>query len=158
MSRKESFAEKTRTGLDPVYLNKYVFKLINRFMLDGKKAVAENIVYKAFEIVANDTKLEPLKIFLDIVENIRPTIEVRSRRVGGATYQIPTDVRSTRSYSLAIRWFVEESRKRKERTMIEKLAREIIDATNSTGNTFKRKENMMKTVEANRAFSHLSRH
>jgi small subunit ribosomal protein S7 len=155
MNRKESFVNQARTGLDPIYGNPHLFKFINRLMLQGKKSIAEKIVYSAFDIIKAETQIDPLEVFLDAIENIRPTIEVRSRRIGGATYQIPVDVRTVRSYSLAMRWFVEETRKRKEKEMVVRLAKELIDARNSTGGTFKRKENMMKTVESNRAFSHL---
>jgi small subunit ribosomal protein S7 len=155
MSRKKSFANEIRTGLDPVYGNNHVYKLINAIMLDGKKAVAENIVYEAFKIVEETLKKNPLEVFLDVIEMIRPAMEVRSRRIGGATYQIPVEVRSVRSYSLFMRWIKEESRKRKEKEMVLRLANEIMDAYNSQGGTYKRKENMQKMVDANRAFSHL---
>ena len=155
MSRKKSFANDARTGLDPVYGNGHVYKLINALMLDGKKALAEKIVYDAFHIVETTLKKNPVEVFLDIVENIRPFMEVRSRRIGGATYQIPVEVRTARSYSLFIRWIKEETRKRKEKETVECLANEIMDAYNSQGGTFKRRENMQKMVDANRAFSHL---
>jgi len=155
MSRKKSFANEVRTGLDPVYGNLHVYKLINAVMLDGKKAIAEGIVYGAFKIVEENLKKNPLEVFLDAMENIRPLMEVRSRRIGGATYQIPVEVRTLRSYSLFMRWIKDEARKRKEREMMLRLAHEIIDAYNSQGGTFKKKENMQKMVEANRAFSHL---
>jgi small subunit ribosomal protein S7 len=155
MSRKKSFANELKVGLDPVYKNPHLFKFINRLMESGKKAVAEKIVYGAFDIVRKETNQDPLTTFIAALENIRPLVEVRSRRIGGATYQIPVDVRSIRSYSLGIRWFVEESRKRKEKTMMNRLASEIIAASKFEGATFKKKENMMKMVEANRAFSHL---
>ncbi len=155
MSRKKSFANEIRVGLDPIYGNGHVYKLINAFMLDGKKAVAEAIVYRAFAIVEETLKKDPLEVFLDVVENIRPFMEVRSRRIGGATYQIPVEVRTLRSYSLFIRWFKEETRKRKEKETALRLANEIMDAYNSQGGTFKRRENMQKMVDANRAFSHL---
>ena len=138
-----------------IYGNGHVYKLINAFMLDGKKAVAEAIVYRAFAIVEETLKKDPLEVFLDVVENIRPFMEVRSRRIGGATYQIPVEVRTLRSYSLFIRWFKEETRKRKEKETALRLANEIMDAYNSQGGTFKRRENMQKMVDANRAFSHL---
>ncbi len=155
MSRKKSFANEVRTGLDPVYGNLHVYKLINAIMLDGKKAIAEKIVYGAFDIVEESLKKNPLEVFLDAMENIRPVMEVRSRRIGGATYQIPVEVRTLRSYSLFMRWIKDEARKRKEKEMMLRLAQEIIDAYNSQGGTFKKKENMQKMVEANRAFSHL---
>ena len=155
MSRKKSFANEARVGFDPVYNNGHLFKFINRLMLKGKKSIAEKIVYGAFDVIAKETNENPLDVFLEAVENIRPHVEVRSRRIGGATYQIPVDVRTVRSYSLAMRWFAEETRKRKERTMIERLANEIMGARKSEGGTYKKKENMLKMVEANRAFSHL---
>ena len=155
MSRKESFENKLRVGLDPVYNNEHLFKLINRLMLGGKKSIAEKIVYGAFEIIAKETEMDPIQVFLEAVENIRPLMEVRSRRVGGATYQIPCEVKTSRSYSLAMRWITTETRKRKELTMVLRLSKELMDARNSSGNTYKKKENMLKMVEANRAFSHL---
>ena len=155
MSRKKSFASEARIGFDPFYNNGHLFKFINRLMLNGKKSTAEKIVYGAFDIIQKDTNENPLDIFLNAVENIRPLMEVRSRRIGGATYQIPVDVRTKRSYSLAMRWLVEETRKRKEKEMVVRLAHEIIAATRSDGGTYKRKENMCKMCEANRAFTHL---
>lgn len=155
MSRKKSFANEVRTGLDPVYHNEHVHKLINSVMLDGKKAVAEGIVYGAFNIIESQLNKNPSEVFLDCIENIRPLVEVRSRRIGGATYQIPVDVRTIRSYSIALRWLVGETRKRKENTMIYRLANEIMSAYNAEGAAYKKKENMLKMVQANQAFSHL---
>lgn len=155
MSRKESFEDKARTGFDPVYNNGHLFKLINRVMLDGEKAIAEGIVYEAFKIVSRETGLNALDVFLNGLENVRPIIEVRSRRIGGATYQIPVDVRSKRSYSLALKWIVAGAKKRKDKTMISRLANELIDAKNMIGNAMKKKEDVLKMVEGSRAFSHM---
>jgi small subunit ribosomal protein S7 len=155
MSRKESFADKARTGFDPVYNNGHLFKLVNRVMLGGEKSTAEKIVYEALKIVSKETGLNALDVFLNGLENVRPIVEVRSRRIGGATYQIPVDVRSSRSYSLGLKWIVAGARKRKDTTMISRLANELIDAKNMTGNAMKKKEEVLKMVEGSKAFSHM---
>ena len=139
---------------DPIYNNKVVTKLINNIMLDGKKGVAQRIVYGAFERVAQETGKDALEVFNDVMNNIMPALEVKSRRIGGATYQVPIDVRPDRRQTLALRWITLYSRKRGERTMEERLAKEIMDAANNTGASVKKKEDMHKMAEANKAFAH----
>ena len=139
---------------DPIYQNKVVTKLINNIMLDGKKGVAQKIVYGAFERVAEATGKDALEVFQEAMNNIQPALEVKSRRIGGATYQVPIEVRPDRRQALALRWMTEFSRKRGERTMEERLAKEILDASNNTGASVKRKEDMHKMAEANKAFAH----
>lgn len=139
---------------DPIYNNKVVTKLINNIMLDGKKGVAQRIVYGAFERVAQETGKDALEVFNDAMNNIMPALEVKSRRIGGATYQVPIDVRPDRRQTLALRWLTLYSRKRGERTMEERLAKEIMDAANNTGASVKKKEDMHKMAEANKAFAH----
>ena len=135
---------------DPIYNNKVVTKLINNIMLDGKKGVAQRIVYGAFERVAQETGKDALEVFNDAMNNIMPALEVKSRRIGGATYQVPIDVRPDRRQTLALRWITLYSRKRGERTMEERLAKEIMDAANNTGASVKKKEDMHKMAEANK--------
>lgn len=139
---------------DPIYNNKIVTKLINKVMYDGKKGVAQSIVYDAFNIVSEKTSKDALEAFQEALNNVMPVLEVKARRVGGATYQVPMEVRPERKQSLGIRWLVEYARKRNERTMAEKLANEIIDATNNVGGAIKKKEETHKMAEANRAFAH----
>ena len=139
---------------DPIYNNIVVTKLINKVMFDGKKGVAQNIVYDAFNIVAEKTSRESLEVFQEALNNIMPVLEVKARRVGGATYQVPMEVRPERRQSLGIRWLVEYARKRNERTMAEKLAAEMLDAINNVGGAIKKKEETHKMAEANRAFAH----
>ena len=139
---------------DSVYNNRLVTQLINKILLDGKKSTAENIVYGAFDIVEQKTASDPLATFKKAMDNVRPTLEVRPKRVGGATYQVPVEVNSRRSTTLAIRWIVGFSRKRREKTMAERLAGEIMDAANGTGSSVKRREDLFKMAESNRAFSH----
>ena len=139
---------------DAVYNNRLVTQLINKVLLDGKKSTAERIVYGAFDIVAEKTGEDALSVFKKAMENVRPTVELKPRRVGGATYQVPTDVNARRSTTLAIRWMVNYSRARKERSMAERLAAEIMDASNGMGASVKRREDVFKMAEANRAFSH----
>ena len=139
---------------DPIYQNKIVTKLINNIMLDGKKGVAQKIVYGAFDRVAKATGKDALEVFTEAMNNIQPALEVKSRRIGGATYQVPIDVRPDRRQALALRWMTMFSRKRGEKTMEERLAGEIMDAANNTGASVKRKEDMHKMAEANRAFAH----
>ena len=139
---------------DPVYGSKMVTRLINNIMYDGKKGVAQKIVYGAFSIVEEKTGKEPLVAFEEALENIMPVLEVKARRVGGATYQVPMEVRPARRQTLGLRWLTNYSRARGERTMQERLAGEIIDALNSTGGAFKKREDTHKMAEANRAFSH----
>ena len=139
---------------DAVYNNRLVTQLINKVLLDGKKSTAERIVYGAFDIVAEKTGEDALSVFKKAMENVRPTVEVKPKRVGGATYQVPTDVNSRRSTTLAIRWMVNFSRARKERSMAERLAAEIMDVANGMGASVKKREDVFKMVESNRAFSH----
>ena len=139
---------------DAVYNNRLVTQLINKVLLDGKKSVAEGIVYGAFDIVAEKTGQDPIAVFKKAMENIRPTLETKSKRVGGANYQVPIEVNSRRSTTLAIRWLVDFSRKRKENTMAQRLANEIIDASENTGAAVKKREDTYKMAEANRAFAH----
>ncbi|MFV0502955.1 MAG: 30S ribosomal protein S7 [Lachnospirales bacterium] len=139
---------------DPIYSNKVVTKLINAIMLDGKKGTAQSIVYGAFEIVADKRGADALESFEEALNNIMPVLEVKARRVGGATYQVPIEIRPERRQALGLRWLVLYSRKRSERTMKERLANEILDALNNTGGSVKKKDETHKMAEANRAFSH----
>ena len=139
---------------DPVYKNKVVTKLINNVMLDGKKGVAQKIVYGAFDLVAEKTGKEALEVFDEAMNNIIPSLEVKARRIGGSTYQVPIEVRPDRRQALALRWLVLFSRKRGEKTMKERLANELMDAANNTGAAVKRKEDMHKMADANKAFAH----
>ena len=139
---------------DPVYNSKLVTKLINNIMLDGKKGVAQKIVYDAFAIVEAKESKNPLEIFTEALENIMPVLEVKARRVGGSTYQVPMEVRAERRQTLGLRWITAYSRNRSEKTMAERLAAEILDAKNSTGGAFKKKEDTHKMAEANKAFAH----
>ena len=139
---------------DAVYNNRLVTQLTNKILLDGKKSTAERIVYDAFDIIEKKTGNDPLATFKKAMDNVRPTLEVKPKRVGGATYQVPIEVNSRRSTTLAIRWIVGFSRKRREKTMAERLAGEIMDAANSTGASVKKREDLYKMAESNRAFSH----
>ena len=139
---------------DARFNNRLVTQLINKVLLDGKKSVAENIVYGAFDIVAEKTGQDALSVFKKAMDNVRPTLEVKPKRVGGATYQVPMEVNPRRATTLAIRWIVDFSRKRKEHTMAQRLAQEIIDASENTGASVKRREDTHKMAEANRAFAH----
>lgn len=139
---------------DPIYNNKVVTKFINKMMLDGKRSVAEKIIYGAFGRIEEKTEEKGIDIFEKALEKVRPLVEVRSRRVGGATYQVPVEVRVARQQSLSIRWILEAARKRNERTMVERLANELIDAVNDRGAAFKKKEDVHKMAEANKAFAH----
>ena len=139
---------------DPVYNSKVVTKLINNIMLDGKKGTAQKIVYGAFEQVSAKSGKEAMEVFEAAMNNLMPLLEVKARRIGGATYQVPVDVRPDRRQALALRWLTMFSRKRSEKTMVDRLANEILDASNNTGNAVKRKEDMHKMAEANKAFSH----
>ena len=139
---------------DPIYNDKTVTKLINKVMLDGKKGVAQKIVYRAFGIVREKTGKDPLEVFQQALNNIMPVLEVKARRVGGATYQVPIEVRPDRRQSLGLRWLVEYARNRGERTMAERLAAEMIDATNNMGGAVKKKDDTHKMAEANKAFAH----
>ena len=139
---------------DPIYNSKLVTKLVNSIMLDGKKGVAQKIVYDAFDIVAEKTGNDPLEIFEKAMENIMPLLEVKARRVGGATYQVPMEVRSERRQTLGLRWLTTYSRNRNEKTMRERLAAEIMDAANGNGGACKKREDTHKMAEANKAFAH----
>ena len=139
---------------DPVYRSVLVTQLINKVLLSGKKTTAERIVYSAFDIVAEKTGGDPVAAFKRAVDNVRPQLEVKSRRVGGATYQVPVEVRPRRATTLAIRWLVGYARDRRERTMAERLANEILDASNGIGAAVKRREDVHKMAESNKAFAH----
>ena len=139
---------------DPIYNNKVVTKLINNIMLDGKKGVAQKIVYGAFDRIAEETGKDALEVFTEAMNNIMPALEVKARRIGGATYQVPIDVRPDRRQALALRWITLYSRNRSEKTMEERLAKELMDAANNTGASVKKKEDMHKMAEANKAFAH----
>jgi small subunit ribosomal protein S7 len=139
---------------DPVYNSELVAKFINNLMWDGKKSLAQKIFYRAMEIVGERTNENPLHVFQKAIENVKPSMEVRSRRIGGATYQVPVEVRPKRQISLAIKWIIQAARNRPGRRMYEKLAAEIIDAYKGTGNAVKIKENVHKMAEANRVFAH----
>ena len=151
---RRGYIAKREVLADPIYNSKIVTKLINNIMLDGKKTVAQKIVYDAFDTVKGKEKKDPLEVFEAAMANIQPVLEVKARRVGGATYQVPIEIRAERRQTLALRWLVSYARSRHERTMAEKLAAEIIDAVNSTGGAFKRKEEMHRMAEANKAFAH----
>lgn len=139
---------------DPIYNDAVVTKLINQIMLDGKKGVAQNIVYGAFDYVGEKSGEEPLEVFYKAMNNIMPVLEVKGRRIGGATYQVPMEVRPERRQTLGLRWLVKYSRARGENTMIERLAKEILDAANNTGASVKKREEVHKMAEANKAFAH----
>lgn len=139
---------------DPIYNDKIVTKLINNLMMDGKRGVAQQICYDAFEIMQTKSGKNPLELFQTAMANIMPVLEVKARRVGGATYQVPMEVRPERRQALGLRWLITNSRKRSERTMKERLAGELLDANNNMGGAFKRKEDVHKMAEANKAFAH----
>lgn len=153
MARKGR-APKRPISPDPIYKSELVTQLINKVLLKGKKGVAERIVYGSLEILKNRAKGNPLEILEKCLENVRPVLEVRPRRVGGATYQVPVEVPPDRSITLAIRWIVNFSRRRREKTMAERLAGEILDAASNTGSSVKKKEDLHKMAEANKAFAH----
>ena len=139
---------------DPIYNSKVVTKLVNNIMLDGKKSVAQKIVYGAFDIIKEKEQKDALEVFETALNNIMPVLEVKARRIGGATYQVPLEIRAERRQTLGLRWLVTYARKRNEKTMAEKLAGEIIDATNQNGGAFKKKEDTHRMAEANKAFAH----
>ena len=139
---------------DPIYNSKVVTKLINNIMLDGKKSVAQKIVYGAFDIIKEKEQKDALEVFETALNNIMPVLEVKARRIGGATYQVPLEIRPERRQTLGLRWLVTYARKRNEKTMAEKLAGEIIDATNQNGGAYKKKEDTHRMAEANKAFAH----
>ena len=151
---RRGFIAKRDVLPDPVYNSKIVTRLVNSIMLDGKKGVAQKIVYGAFDIVKEKTGNDPLEAFNQAMENIMPLLEVKARRIGGSNYQVPMEVRPERRQTLGLRWLTNYSRARSERTMKERLANEIIDATNSTGGACKKREDTHKMAEANKAFAH----
>ena len=153
MSRKRKAPKKIQV-LDPKFRSSIIPKLINSIMLDGKKTVAEKIVYEAIDKIKSKSKEEPITIFNNAINNIRPSVEVRSRRVGGATYQVPVEVKSKRSQALALRWIIDASRKRKDKKMSDKLFNEIFDAYQNRGSAIKKKEDTHKMAESNKAFAH----
>lgn len=153
MPRKEH-VPKREVMPDPIYGDVVVTKLINNIMLDGKKGIAQAIVYGAFEIVKEKTGEEPTEVFRKALENIMPVLEIKARRIGGATYQVPIQVRPERRQTLGLRWLVTYSRNRGEKTMKERLAKEILDAVNNTGASVKKREDTHKMAEANKAFAH----
>jgi small subunit ribosomal protein S7 len=153
MSRRHR-AQKREIIPDPKYTDQIVTKFMNAVMRDGKKSVAEGIVYGAFDRIEEKAKSDPLQLFHDALKNVMPSVEVRSRRVGGATYQVPVEVRPERRQALAIRWIISAARKRNENTMVERLSGELLDAANNRGTSVKKREDTHKMAEANRAFSH----
>ena len=153
MSRKKK-APVRKIFPDPSFNSAIISKLVNSLMYDGKKVIAEKIIYTAINKIQEKTKGDPLKIFNDAINNVRPNIEVRSRRVGGATYQVPVEVKSKRSQALALRWIIEASRKRKNKTMSEKLFYELMDASQNKGSAIKKREDTHKMAESNKAFAH----
>ena len=153
MSRKRK-APKKILIVDPRYKSTIIPKLINSIMYDGKKTVAEKIVYEAIDKIKSKSKEEPMTVFNEAINNIRPTVEVKSRRVGGATYQVPVEVKSKRSQALALRWLIDASRKRKNKNMSDKIFNEIYDAYQNRGSAIKKKEDTHKMAESNKAFAH----
>ena len=153
MSRRRA-ATKREVLPDHQYKDIILTKFMNRIMLDGKKSVSERIVYGAFDIVFNKTNKKPIDLFYEALDNVKPNLEVRSRRVGGATYQVPMEVRPRRAQALAMKWIIDSALKRSEKTMKERIASEIIDAHNNKGNAVKKREETHKMAESNRAFSH----
>ena len=153
MSRRRA-AERREINPDPNFGDKIVAKFMNALMLDGKKSAAEKIVYGAFETIKERSSQDPLKLFHEALENVKPMVEVRSRRVGGATYQVPVEVKAKRSQALALRWLIDASRKRKDKKMSDKIFNEIYDAYQNRGSAIKKKEDPHKMAESNKAFAH----
>ena len=153
MSRKRKAPKKIQV-LDPKFKSSIIPKLINSIMLDGKKTVAEKIVYEAIDKIKSKSKEEPITIFINAINNIRPSVEVRSRRVGGGTYQVPVEVKAKRSQALALRWLIDASRKRKDKNMSDRIFNEIYDAYQNRGSAIKKKEDTHKMAESNKAFAH----
>jgi len=151
---RKGYIAKREVLADPIYDSIIVTKLINNIMLDGKKGIAQKIVYDAFEIIKEKTGRDPLEVFSEAMDNIMPVLEVKARRVGGATYQVPMEVRPERRQTLGLRWLTRYSRERNERTMKERLANELLDAINGTGSSVKKREDTHKMAEANKAFAH----
>ena len=145
---------KRKTLPDPRYGDQLVTKFMNCLMLDGKKATAERIVYGAFEVIQDRTREDPVQVFRNAIDNVKPSVEVKSRRVGGSTYQVPIEVRAERRTALSIRWIIKHARNRSGRTMMEKLANELIEASHNRGGAVKKREDVHRMAEANRAFSH----
>ena len=154
MPRRASANHRREVTPDAVYNNRLVTQLINKVLLDGKKSIAEDIVYSALDMVKEKTEQEPVAVLKRALDNIRPSLEVRSRRVGGATYQVPVEVKPARANTLSLRWLTDFSRARREKTMAERLANEILDASNGLGASVKRREDTHKMAEANKAFAH----
>jgi len=153
MSRRHS-ADKRQIPPDPKYKDLVIAKFTNGLMLDGKKSAAERIIYGAMDVIEGKTGNDPLKVFHEAIDNVKPAVEVRSRRVGGATYQVPVEVRSERRQALAIRWIIDLARKRSENTMVDRLSGELLDAANNRGAAVKKREDTHKMAEANKALSH----
>ena len=153
MSRKRKAPKKVPI-VDPKFKSVIIPKLINNIMYDGKKTVAEKIIYEAIDIIKSKSKEEPITVFNEAINNIRPTVEVRSRRVGGATYQVPVEVKTKRSQALALRWLIDASRKRKDKNMSDKIFNEIFDAYQNKGSAIKKKEDTHKMAESNKALAH----
>jgi small subunit ribosomal protein S7 len=153
MARRGSPAKK-KIVPDPIYKNEVITDLVNKILWKGKKSVAEKIVYGSLDILGNKTKENPIDILEKCLDNVRPILEVKSRRVGGATYQVPVEVTNRRANTLALRWLIGFSRKRREKTMAERLAGEILDGASNTGSSVKKKEDLHKMAEANKAFAH----
>ena len=151
---RRGFVPKREVLPDPVYGTTVITKLINQIMLDGKRGIAQSVCYDAFEMVKEKTGKDALEVFNAALANVAPSLEVKARRVGGATYQVPIEIRPERRQTLALRWLVDFSRKRGEKTMAERVAGELLDAMNNTGNAVKRKEEMHRMAEANKAFAH----
>ena len=151
---RRGYVAKRDVIADPMYNSKLVTKLVNNIMLDGKKTVAQKIVYDAFDIIKEKEQKDPLELFEEALNNVMPVLEVKARRVGGATYQVPLEIRPERRQTLGLRWLVVYARNRHEKTMAEKLANEILDARTGNGGAFKKKEDMHRMAEANKAFAH----
>lgn len=151
---RKNRAERRTVKPDPVYNDVIINRIINKIMLDGKKSLAERVVYEALDIVSEKTGEEPLEVVKEGLDNIMPVLEVRSRRVGGSNYQVPVEVDENRKLSLGLRWFVQSTRKRGERTIVERVAGELMDAYNNTGGAVRKKEEVHRMAEANRAFAH----
>jgi small subunit ribosomal protein S7 len=154
MARRKQVLRRKPLEADPVYDSKLIARLINKIMLDGKKSVAEKIVYNAMDTIAEKTNEEPMIIFENAIKNVRPRLEVRARRVGGATFQVPMEVDKRRSLALALRWLCDAAAERREYKMEDRLANELLDASNHSGSAFQKRENVHKMAEANRAFAH----
>jgi len=153
MPRKGT-VERREVGPDPVYSNSLVQKLVNCVMLEGKKSVAQNIVYDAFDLIKQRANDDPLKVFKKAVDNVKPALEVKTRRVGGANYQVPVEVNRNRQTSLSLRWIIGYARERGEKSMVEKLAAELLDAANNRGGAIKKRDDTHRMAEANKAFAH----